>query len=224
MLRWAQVLLDVNNQSVVGTLTVSGLRTARLTLLVQLFELQVKYGFMLSLKWIPTAENGVTDAISRPSREDIIRIAPAAFRAIWDELSPLNVDLMASTVSVLGSPVSGEALPFFLPYDCAGSVGADALAQDASIAPGTTTPAFGFCFSPPVMSGHMCNNTVVLPPYVKAYWFPLVQVATVKPIEVPPVAAAGCFQLSSPDGGLRNWRHPRWWMVAYEVDFGRMEQ
>ena len=26
-------------------------------LLVQLFELQVEHGFMLSLKWIPTAEN-----------------------------------------------------------------------------------------------------------------------------------------------------------------------
>ena len=60
-----------------------------------LFELQAEYGFMLSLKWIPTVENEVADAISRPSRQAIIRIA------VWDEIYPFNVDLVACTVSVL---------------------------------------------------------------------------------------------------------------------------
>ena len=65
--------------------------------------------------------------------------------------------------------------------------------------------------------------TVVLLPDVNAYRFPLVQLATVGSIEVAPVAAAGCFQWPSPDGGLKNWRYPRWGMVASEVNFRNME-
>ena len=80
VLRRAQVLIDVNNQPVVGAFN-RGRAKKRETkaLLVQLFALQVEHGFMSSLKWIPTAENGVADAISRPSRDTIIRIAPVAF-------------------------------------------------------------------------------------------------------------------------------------------------
>ena len=58
VLRRAQVLIDVDNQSVVEAFN-RGRAKNREThaLLVQLFELQVEHGFMLSLKWIPTAEN-----------------------------------------------------------------------------------------------------------------------------------------------------------------------
>ena len=90
---------------------------------MQLFELQVEYGFMLSLKWVPTAENGIADAISRPSRGAIVRIAPAAFETVWDEMGPFDVDLMACTASVARSPLNGGALPFFSQHDCAGSAG-----------------------------------------------------------------------------------------------------
>ena len=178
VLRRAQVLIEVDNQSVVGAFN-RGRAKNRGThaLLVQLFALQVEHGFMLSLKWIPTAENEVVDAISRPSWDTIIPIAPVAFKALYDEMSPLNVDLMACAASVLRSPVSGEALPFFSQYDCAGSAGTDVLAQDVSIVPGKTTdPAFGCCFAPPVIAGHIVNclaeckaHAVVLLQDVKAY-------------------------------------------------------
>ena len=114
VLRWAQVLIDVDNQSVLGAFNCGRAKNREThTVLVQLFELQAEYDFMLSLKWIPTAEKRVADAISTPSREDIIRIAPAAFISIWDEMGPYNADLMACTASVLPSPVSLEALSFF---------------------------------------------------------------------------------------------------------------
>ena len=81
------------------------------------------------------------------------------------------------------------------------------------------------------MAGHNVQHlaeckahAVVLLPGVKAYWFPLVQLATVRSIEVAPVAAAGCFQWPSPDGGLKNWRYLRWGMFAYEVDFRSTEK
>ena len=150
------MLIDVGNHSVVGAFNrgCTSNRETHALLLIQLSELQVEYGFMLSLKWIPTAENGVEDAISRPSRDAIIHIAPAAFKVLWTEIGPFNVNLIACTASVLRSPLGGEALSFFSQYDCAASSGADMFAQDILIVPGTRVPAFGFCFPPPIIAGH----------------------------------------------------------------------
>ena len=58
-------------------------------------------------------------------------------------------------------------------------------------------------------------HAAVLLPDIRAYWFHLVQLATVRSIEVAPVAAAGYFQRPSPGGALKRWRYPRWGMVAY---------
>ena len=61
---------------------------------------------MLTLKWVPTADNGITDAISRPARESVIRLKPLAFRELWEALGPFNFDFMASSEpaqNVLGS-------------------------------------------------------------------------------------------------------------------------
>lgn len=147
-------------------------------LLVRLFELQVEYEFLLSLKWIPTADNAVADAISRPSRESTIRLAAAAFRTLWGTLSPFSVDLMARAASAQRSPASGRVLPLLSQYDCPGSAGSDALTQDVSRVPGTDTLAFGFCFPPPIMAGHVVQHldecrahAVVVLPDIKAYRF-----------------------------------------------------
>ena len=155
---------------------------------------------MLSLKSIPTTENGVADAISRPSRYVIIRIAPAAFRVLWDEMGSFNMDLMACSASVLRSPVSGEALPFFSQYACTGSAGTGVLAHDVSIVPGTTCPAFGFLLPAPGHGGcHIAQHlveckahaAVVLLRDVKAYRFPVMQRAAARSIMVAPRAASG---------------------------------
>ena len=116
MLRRAQVLVDVNNQSVVGAFN-RGRAKNREThaLLVQLFALQVEHGFILLLMLVPTAENGVADAIWRPSRDAIIRIAPAAFGVLWDEMGPLIIDLVACAASVLRFPVERGGTAILLP-------------------------------------------------------------------------------------------------------------
>ena len=76
-LRRAQVFVDVDNQSVVGAFKRGRANDPGThALLVQLFDLQVEHGFMLTLKRIPTAANGITDASSRPSRGSIIRCTP----------------------------------------------------------------------------------------------------------------------------------------------------
>ena len=73
-------------------------------------------------------------------------------------MGTLNVDLMAFTASVLRSPLTGEALPFFSQYDCAGSAGTNVFVHDVSLVTGTSVPAFGFCFQPPIMAGHVVQH------------------------------------------------------------------
>lgn len=157
-LRRAQVLIDVDNESVVGTFT-RGRFQNRIThdLLIQLFDLQVAYEFMLSVNWVPAAKNAVADAISRPSRNSTLRLAPGAFRRAWGELSTNSIDLMACTASSQRFPLTGAPLPLFSRYDCAGSLGLDVLARDVAVLSGTTVPAFGFCPPPPVMVGHVVH-------------------------------------------------------------------
>ena len=55
VLRRAQVLMDVDSQAVEGAFKKGRSRNRVLhELLIQLFELQVEYEFMLSLQWVPT--------------------------------------------------------------------------------------------------------------------------------------------------------------------------
>ena len=158
-MRRAQVLTDIDNQSVVGAFK-RGRAKDPVThaSLIQLFDLQVAYGFLLTLKWIPTASNAMADAISRPSRESIIRLRPDALQAVCNELGPFTIDLMASTASAQRIPQSARTLPLFSRYDCAGPSGVDVLAQDVSRVPGIGEPAFGFVSPPPVMAGHLVQH------------------------------------------------------------------
>ena len=64
--------------------------------LVQLFDLQVKYGFLLMLKWVQTACNAVADAIPRPPRDSVIQLQPDAFQVVWNVLGPFTIDLLTS--------------------------------------------------------------------------------------------------------------------------------
>ena len=111
MLRRAQVVIDAGVQPVVCAFNRGRARNRETHApLVHLFERQVEYCFRLSLKWIPTAENGVPDAIPRPSREAHIFIVPAAFKVFRTEAGSSNMEPMARAASVLRSPLSGEAL------------------------------------------------------------------------------------------------------------------
>ena len=69
-------------------------------LLVKRFTLRVEFGFLLTLKWVPTADNGIADAVSRPARTSVIRLKPLTFQDLWGAFGPFTFDLMASTESV----------------------------------------------------------------------------------------------------------------------------
>lgn len=158
VLRRTRVMMNVDNEAVVGAFNrVRAKNRAAHNILIELLNLQVSYDFMLSLKWIPTAANGVADAISRPSREAIVRLSRAAFRSLWDALGPFSIDLMACNASVQLSPATGEPLPLFSRFHCEGAAGTDMLAQDVAVMPGGGGVAFGFCFPPPLMVGMLFN-------------------------------------------------------------------
>lgn len=130
-------------------LSTSGAPKKRVTpdLLVRLLDFQLKHGFMLPLKWVPTAANGVADAISRPSRDTVMQLVSAAFRRVWDTLGPFKIDLMACTAALKRLPRTGDPLFSFSRYDCAGSQSVDFLAQDVSVLSGTSDSAFFFVSS-----------------------------------------------------------------------------
>lgn len=226
VLRRAQVIMDVDSQAVQGAFNRGRSRSREMhDLLILLFDLQVRHQFRLSLKWVPTAENARADAISRPSREAVIQLSATAFMALWDELGPFNIDLMACEASAHVSPLTGVQLPFFSHYRCPRSAGVDVFAQNVAVLPGSSAPAFGFCFPPPIMAGHVVQHlaecrahAVVVVPDLKPYWFPVVRHASVRSVQVAPVNARDAFLWPSPRG-LRPWRYPRWAMVAYELDF-----
>ena len=121
--------------------------------------------------------------------------------------------------------MTGLPLPFFSQYRCPGSAGVDVLAQNVAVLPNSTTVAFNFCFPPPLMAGHVIQHlaecrahAVLVVPDTKPYWFPLVQQASVRSVEVAPWNAPGVFQWPS-SRGVREWRYPRWAIIAYELDF-----
>lgn len=227
VLRRAQVLMDVDSRAVEGAFNRGRSKNRVLhELLIQLFDLQIEYGFMLSLTWVPTAENVIADAISRPSREVVTQLLPAAFQRLWDAMGPFDLDLMACTSSAQASPITGLRLPFFSRFSCPGSAGTDMLAQNVAVMPGTSMQAFGYCFPPPKMAGHVLQHleecrahAVLVLPDTRPYWFPLVQLASVRSLPVASRGEAGVFQWPCSSGVLRGWKYPRWGMVAHEVDF-----
>ena len=104
-----RVVIDVGNPSVVNVFNHGRAKNPEThAFSMQLFELQVEHGVRLSSKWTSTAENEVMDVIWRPSRKTIVRIAPALVQAVWDEISPSEIDLVACTASVLRSHSRGD--------------------------------------------------------------------------------------------------------------------
>lgn len=179
---------------------------------------------MLSLPWIPTADNGVATAISRPSK-DRHAVGPNRVPAGVGCVRRVQYRPHGCTASTQRSPLTGDPLPFFSRYDCEGSRGLDVLAQGVAVLPGTAKQTFGFCFLPPVMAGHVVQHlaecrahAVMLVSDQHAFWFPAVRAATVRLMVVSPRAPSHYIQWPSPWGSMKGWRYQRWAMVAYELD------
>ena len=194
---------------------------------LRLFELQAEQGFWLSLKWVPSAANQAADAITRPPMHEILRLRPEAFQQLERWFGPFTVDLMASSENAQHGrdPHTGKRrrLTFYSRYNCEGSDGVDVFQQDVALTPGQGTPAFGYCFPPPVMVGHIVHHladcharAVVVLPDLNEYWAPRVTHAAVKELKLP---QTGTFSFPHHRDGVREFVYARHGMRAVELDF-----
>lgn len=116
-----------------------------------------------------------------------------------------------------------QRLPFFSRYSCEGSVGVDVFRHDVAVTPGLGTSAFGYCFPPPVMIGHVAHHmsecsarAVEVLPDVHEYWAPRVRRATVRELALP---SRGTFGFPHHKDGVREFVYARHGMRAIELNF-----
>ncbi|CAN0429763.1 unnamed protein product [Ascophyllum nodosum] len=139
----AQVIADVDNLTVVHNFRKGRARDATVhRLLRALFDLQMREGFWLRLRWIPSEANVEADSIPRPGRDEFVRLRPHVFAELWSFFGAFDIDLMASPVSAhripAAAPGAGNQLPCFTRYACEGSAGVDCFSQDVSRVPGSS--------------------------------------------------------------------------------------
>ena len=119
---------------------------------------------------------------------------------------------MASFENAQEGPATGAGerrrLPFFLRYHCEGSAGLDFFSPNAAVTAEENTPAFGYCFPPPVMAGHVVQllaecraHAVIVVPDALEYWFSQVSCATVRALALP---KAGSFGFPHHQDGVRD--------------------
>lgn len=82
-------------------------------------------------------------------------------------------------------------------WEC--SNGVDVFRQDVAVTPDLGTKAFGYCFPPPIMVGHIAQgmaereaHAVLVMPDVQEHWSPRVEQATTRELALPTVGTLGC--------------------------------
>ena len=227
----AQVIADVSNFTVVHNFRKG--RTTDVTvhrLLRALFDLQMREGFWLRLRWISSEANVEADSITRPGRDKFVRLHPHVFAELWSFFGAFNVDLMASPASAHCIPATaqraGNRPPVFTRYACDGSAGVDFFAHDVARVPEETARAFGFCFlftalANPVVQ-HLAEqqaHAVVLLPSVAGLWEPRIGITRKRFVSVTSPGDESVFFVEHHQRGLQPYAFPRWVMIAVEVDF-----
>ena len=180
----AQVIADVDKLTVVRNVWKGRARDATVhRLLRALFDLQMREGFWLRLRWTQFEANVEADGITPLGRDVFVPLRPHVFAELWSFFGAFNIDLMASPASTHCIPATtqgaGNKLPCFTRDACDGSVGVVFFAQDVSRVPGETAHAFGLCFPPTALANpvvqHLAEqraHAVVLLPSVACLWEP----------------------------------------------------
>ena len=58
-------------------------------LICQRFWLQVEADFILKLRWVPSKDNAVADALTRPDTSEHVRLGQKGFDRLWQEWTGL---------------------------------------------------------------------------------------------------------------------------------------
>ena len=149
----AQMVADVDNLTVVQNFRKGRVRDAAVhPLLRVLFDLQMREGFWLRLRGIPSEASVEADSITRPGQDEFVRLRPHVFAELWSFSGAFDIDLMPSPVSAhcipAPTPGVGNQLPYFTKYACEGSAGVDLFFARSLASPGGVCAGVRFLLSP----------------------------------------------------------------------------
>ena len=154
--------MDAGNRSVVDAFKKGRSRNPTTHAMLIKLSVQVTEGFWLSLRWVSTADNASAGNITRPGRDEIIRLRPTTFQQLRAFFGEFTVDLMASSENAQHGQARStselQRLPFISRYHCEGSAGVDVFCHNVAVDPGGQETAFGYCFPPPVMVRHIVQH------------------------------------------------------------------
>ena len=180
----AQVVADVDKLTVVHNFRKGRARDATVhRLLRALFDLQMREVLWLRLQWIPSETNVEADSITRPGRDELMRLCLHVFAELWSFFGAFDIDIMASPVSAhcipAAAPGAGNQLPCFTRYACEGSAGSGFFFTRRVASPGGVGARVRFLFSPTALANpamqHLAEqraHAIVLLPLVAGLWEP----------------------------------------------------
>ena len=201
-------------------------------LITKLFWLQVKEDFTLELRWVCSEANWAADSLTRPERTEHARLSQPAFNRLWKTWGggQVDMDLMATDTSAQRAPIGGglihQRLPFSSRFHTNGTVGVDVLSRNENHMPGPLRKCVCYCFPQPslvvVMLAHISKceaGAVVVVPNTRASWFPMIEGAGVRSVQIAPQDEDSQFFRVHHQRGVKPYTFGRGGMRAVEVDF-----
>ena len=140
------------------------------------------------------------------------------------------MDLMATDTSAQSAPIGGglerQNLPFYSRFHTNNTAGVDVFSHNVSHMPRSLRKCFGYCFPQPSLVGvvlaHICKcqaRAVVVVPNTRASWFPMIEGAGVRSVQIASQGADSQFFRVYHQRGAEPYTFGRGGMRAVEVDF-----
>ena len=140
------------------------------------------------------------------------------------------MDLMATDTSAQYAPIGGglerQRLPFFFHFHPNSTAGVDVFSHNVSHMPGSLHKCFGCCFPQPSLVGvvvaHISKceaRAVIVVPDTRASWFPMIEGAGVRSVQIASQGAGSQFFRVYRQRGAEPYTFGRGGMRAAEVNF-----
>ena len=137
------------------------------------------------------------------------------------------MDLMATDTSAQSAPIGGglerQILPFYSRYNTAGI---EVFSHNVNHMLGSLQKCFGYCFPRPSLEGvvlaHICKcqaRAVIVVPNTRASWFPMIEGAGVRSVQIAYQGADSQFFRVHHQRGAEPYTFGQGGMRAVEVDF-----
>ena len=199
-------------------------------LITKLFWLQVKEDFTLELRWVCSEENWAVDSLTSSERTEHVRLSQATFDRLWETWGGVDMGLMATDTSAQYAPIEGglerQRLPFYSRFHPNNTAGVDVFSHNVSHMPGSLQKCFGYCFPQPSLVGvvlaHMSKceaRAVIVVPNTRASWFPMIEGAGVRSVQIASQGAGSQFFRVHHQRGAEPYTFGRGGMPAVEADF-----